>query len=199
MNRTLIIVSTIIIALLSVFSYVAFTMYKAEKTERLRQQANVVSLRADTTKFAAALHITRKEFKALYAEKTALVEALGYKANDVQAAHFIRYVYKHDTIAYTDTILQYYPADGAPANTLVWQFAHGCITSQVSYAPGNEYATDTLVGDINITRLVVYERPTLLKRIFVPRNWWRANWPTRTVIDNNCGFNVKENTSIIIE
>lgn len=199
MTRTIIIVSAIIIALLSVFSYVNYAMYRAEKKERLRHQANVVSLRVDTTKYAAQLYITRKEFKALYAKKTALIEAIGYKANNVQAAHFIRYVYKHDTIARTDTVVQYFAADAPPANTLIWQFAHGCITNQVSYTPGNEYATDTLVGDISITRLVMYKRPPFFARIFNPRNWWRANWPKQTVVENNCGFNIKENTVIEIK
>jgi hypothetical protein len=45
---------------------------------------------------------------------------------------------------------------------------------------------------ISITRLEVREKPKWM--ILRPRMWWRKNWPAKTVVKNDCGFEIKENT-----
>lgn len=182
-----------LIAIVSAWGLLLFRQLKKEKAARRISESNVAALRQDTTKKAARLIITRNEFETLFAAQAAQISRMGHQVKNVKGAHFIKYVYLHDTIARTDTIftrtdsgLQHYP------NTYYWQFSHGCFKSAVTYTEGDDYATDTLAGQIEITRLVVSQKPRW--RIFKPKMWWRSNWPTQTVIESPCGFCIKENT-----
>lgn len=178
------------IALLGLFIW-ALVGFARENQKRRAEENNVRALRQDTAEKAAIITLNRKEFEKLFADKEKAVRDAGYNPKNVKEVHFIKYVYRHDTIAQTDTVFKGVESD-TYRNTLTWIFDHGCFQNTVTYTEGEAQANDTLTGTIEINRYIVRVKPRW--RLFKPRYWWRDNWPTETRVENPCGFQIKENT-----
>lgn len=163
------------------------------RDESNRKGQNIEALRADSTTLANRIVVTEKELKAYFPVIDSLQKAYG-KREKVKVREVHTVTLHHNSVVH-DTVVAYQLCpDLGPQE---FYFPHGCLTSIVTYDPFYGTASDSLFGEITINRYLVSEKPRWL--IFKPRYWNSKNWPQSVRIEQNCGFEIKENTIIEIK
>ena len=199
MKLKLILIGIILLLLLG--GYILFGMYSKERTERKNYQQNTYELLKDTTEKAAIIQVNKKEFRKLFGKHDSVLKENNILKKDVKQLHAIKYKIGSIKTVKTDTIW----ADTSKNDNqnimtpqkdylMAWYFDHGCFQNLVTYDPSINQATDSLIGEIQINRIVSIVRPNLW---FWRLKWRKSKWATETKVISNCPeLKIKENTVI---
>lgn len=190
MKTHVIYIAIILILFGGLFGALKYAKYHKDESNRKGQ--NIEALRSDTTERAVTITATRKELRTLFVQKDSLIRAFEKaKGGKVREVHTV--TLHHNSVVH-DTVEKIICPQIEP---MQFYFPHGCLTSIVTYDPFYGTASDSLFGTITINRYLVSEKPRWL--IFKPKYWFNVDsWPQSVRVEQNCGFEIKENTIIEI-
>lgn len=187
-------ISLAINVILALALFAGYKTLEKNRAEIYRLSGNVSALVADTTEKANRLIVSKKEiskYSNSIAQKVSNIEkAQRGRVKEIHTFTYLPSSVVHDTV---------FIENGLCCERQVWEFPHGCVTNMVTYDPLNMGITDSLFGDIEITRYVINQKPSFWKRLHDFSFFSPAKWPISVRVENNCGLQIKENTIFEIE
>lgn len=183
-----------VIVILALALFAGWKTLEKNRAEIIRLTDNFDAIIQDTTEKAAQYRVSKKELdKISPATNTRVKEIEKAQRGKVKEIHDMGWLASsvvHDTV---------FTENGLCCERQVWEFPHGCVTNVVTYDPLNMGITDSLFGEIEITRYVINQKPSFWKRLHDFSFFSPAKWPTSVRVENNCGLQIKENTIFEIQ
>lgn len=213
MKTHLIYIAIILLLFGGLFATLKYAQYHRDESNR--KGDNIEALRADTTKQAAIIRITKQELKDLFPVIDSIQKVYAKREQaTVTEIRSLKYRLNHTAVGEIipkkpkETPL-YDPRDTPVIINPIWNgelptieltpyynnsyiFTHGCLQTEVVF---DEYGTplETISGKIEQTTYVSRYDPKWFEYIYKWKYWNKDNRPVKTETENNCGLEIEEN------